>query len=66
MRVARLRLGLTLQQVAEKCEERGVTISIGALSRIERGRFSGRPETRAALAAVLGLDAASDFEVTTR
>lgn len=66
MRVARLRLGLTLLQVAELCAERGVTISEGALSRIERGHYAGRPETRAALAAVLNLDAAADFEVTAR
>lgn len=64
MRAARIRLGLTLLQLAKKCEEHGVTISEGALSRIERGQFAGRPETRAALAAVLGLDAATDFEKT--
>jgi transcriptional regulator with XRE-family HTH domain len=66
MRAARLRLGLTLLQLAKKCEEHGVTISEGALSRIERGQAAGRPETRAALAAVLDLDAAADFEVTPR
>lgn len=66
MRAARLRRGLTLQQLAKKCAEQGVTISEGALSRIERGQFAGRPETRAALAAVLDLDAAIDFEVTAR
>jgi transcriptional regulator with XRE-family HTH domain len=66
MRAARLRLGLTLAQLAKKCEEHGATISEGALSRIERGQAAGRPETRAALAAVLDLDAAADFEVTPR
>lgn len=63
IRKARIRLGLTLSQVAERCTERGVAISEGQVSRIERGHYAGRPETRAVLAEVLGLDAFDDFEV---
>jgi transcriptional regulator with XRE-family HTH domain len=63
IRKARIRLGLTLWQVAERCTERGVPISEGQVSRIERGHAAGRPETRAVLAEVLGLDAFDDFEV---
>lgn len=63
IRKARIRLGLTLSQVAEQCTERGVPLSGGQVSRIERGHYAGRPETRAVLAEVLGLDAFDDFEV---
>lgn len=64
MRKARIRLGLTLLQVAQRCAERGTPLSEAQASRIERGLYAGRPETRAALAEVLGLDAHDDFEVT--
>lgn len=64
MRKARIRLGLTLSQVAERCTQLGVPLSEGQASRIERGHAAGRPETRAALANVLGLDAFDDFGVT--
>lgn len=62
MRKARFRLGLTLLQVAQKCEALGVPISESALSRIERRQAAGHPKTRAVLAEVLGLDAAHDFK----
>lgn len=62
IRKARIRLGLTLSQVAERCTDQGVPISEGQVSRIERGHAAGRPETRVALAGILGLDAYGDFE----
>ena len=55
-------MGLTLAQVARRCTDLGVPLSESQASRIERGEHSGRPETRAALAKVLGLDAFADFE----
>lgn len=64
MRKARIRRGLTLRDVSKLCEEQGVSISEAQLSRIERGQAAGRPETRAALAAVLGIDAFDDLEKT--
>lgn len=63
---ARLKLGKTLAGVAAECTERGASVSEGQLSRIERGIFNPRPQLRAVLADVLGLDAVEDFEVTTR
>lgn len=63
IRKARIRLGLTLAQVSAKCGELGVPVSDGQISRIERGKYAGRPETRVVLAKVLGLDAYDDFEV---
>lgn len=54
---------MTLLQVAEECTARGVPLSEGQASRIERGHAAGRPETRAVLAEILGLDAFDDFEV---
>jgi len=62
MRRARIRLGLTLAEVARRCTDLGVPLSESQASRIERGEHAGRPETRAALAQVLGLDAFEDFE----
>jgi transcriptional regulator with XRE-family HTH domain len=62
MRKARIRLGMTLAQVAEECTRRGTPLSEAQASRIERGHFAGRPETRAVLAEVLDLDAFDDFE----
>ncbi|MBA9003776.1 helix-turn-helix domain-containing protein [Thermomonospora cellulosilytica] len=64
MRRERIRRGLTLAQVAAACTELGVPLSESQASRIERGEHAGRPETRAALAKVLGLDAYSDFGVS--
>lgn len=63
MRKARIRLGLTLAQLANRCTERGVPLSEGWVSRIERGHASGSPEVRVALAEVLGLDPYHDFEM---
>jgi transcriptional regulator with XRE-family HTH domain len=63
---ARLALGMTLLELAAECESRGVAVSEGQLSRIERGVFNPRPRLRAVLADVLGLNAVDDFEVTAR
>ena len=59
---ARLKRGMTLQQVADACAARGVPVSEGQVSRIERGHATPRPALRAALAKVLELDAVEDFE----
>jgi transcriptional regulator with XRE-family HTH domain len=64
VRAARIRKGLTLAQVAEQCtNDQGVPLSEAHLSRIERGKNAGSPRIRAALAALLDLDAFTDFEV---
>lgn len=65
VRASRIRRGLTLAQVAEKCaKEQGVPLSESHLSRIERGEYVGSPKVRAAVAAVLDLDPLHDFEGT--
>lgn len=65
VRAARIRRGLTLAQVAEKCTtEQGVPLSESHLSRVERGEYVGSPKLRAALAALLDLDPVHDFEGT--
>lgn len=64
IRAARIRRGLTLAEVAEMCtKEQGVPLSESHLSRVERGEYIGSPKLRVALAAVLDLDAFTDFEV---
>lgn len=64
VRAARIRLGLTLKEVAQVCtDQEGVPLSEAHLSRIERGENAGSPRVRAALAKILRLDAYSDFEV---
>lgn len=60
IRDQRLRLGLTLSELAEKCTTDGAPISESRLSRIER-EGGGRPRTRAVLARLLDLDV-TDFE----
>ncbi|MFE9923304.1 multiprotein-bridging factor 1 family protein [Streptomyces sp. NPDC005774] len=57
----RLRRGMTLQELAEKCAADGAPVSESALSRIERGRQTPRPRLRSVLARVLDLDV-DDFD----
>jgi len=60
-RTQRLRLGLTLRQLAEQCANEGVPVSFSNLARIERGEWIPRPQLRAVLAKLLDLDV-TDFE----
>ncbi|WP_373430302.1 helix-turn-helix transcriptional regulator [Streptomyces achromogenes] len=53
---ARLRQGMTQQDLAEKCAEAGAPVDESHLSRIERGIFRPRPRLRAVLAQVLEID----------
>jgi len=62
MRDGRLRLGMTLLDLADRCTKAGAPISKGQLSRIERGEAVPRPKLRATLAEILDLDVVSDFE----
>ncbi|WP_225080490.1 MULTISPECIES: helix-turn-helix transcriptional regulator [unclassified Streptomyces] len=57
----RLRRGMTLRELAEKCAADGAPVSQPTLSRIERGRQVPRPKLRFVLAELLGLDI-DDFE----
>lgn len=57
----RLRLGLTLRELAERCAAEGAPVDFSQLARIERGEHIPRPRLRAALAKVLDLDV-NDFE----
>ncbi|MFM9628948.1 helix-turn-helix transcriptional regulator [Streptomyces galilaeus] len=52
----RLRRGMTLQELADKCAAGGAPVTESALSRIERGRHTPRPKLRAVLAGLLDLD----------
>ncbi|GAA3222970.1 hypothetical protein [Actinocorallia longicatena] len=60
--VARIRLGLTLLQVAQQCAERGEPVSEAQMSRIDRGLAVPQPGLRSVLADLLGLDAFTDFQ----
>lgn len=61
-RSERLHRGWTLQQIEAMCRDKGVPITNGQLSRIERGVAVPRPALRAALAELLELDPVADFE----
>ena len=61
LRNARMRLGLTVTEVAEKCTEQGAKVDSGQISRYERGIHAPEPRTRVILAKILGVDAATDF-----
>ncbi|MGC9540230.1 helix-turn-helix domain-containing protein [Streptomyces sp. UG1] len=61
LRNARLRLGLTTTQVAERCTADGAKIDSGQVSRYERGIHAPEPRIRVVLARILGVDAATDF-----
>ncbi|MEV8245002.1 helix-turn-helix transcriptional regulator [Streptomyces rochei] len=54
---ARLRRGLTLDDLAEKCAAEGVQVTRATLSRIERSIHTPRPRLRAALVRLLDLPA---------
>lgn len=56
MKQGRLRRGMTLQDLAEKCAAEGASVSRSTLSRIERGIQVPRPKLRSMLAQVLDLD----------
>lgn len=62
MHVARIRQGLTLLQVADRCAALGEPVSEAQMSRIDRGHATPHPGLRAVLAKVLDLDAHDDFE----
>lgn len=64
VRDSRLRLGLTLPELAEKCTAAGAKTDDGNLSRIERGIQVPRPQLRSVLARLLDLDI-EDFERST-
>lgn len=51
----RLRRGLTLRQLAQRCADKGAPVNFGQLSRIERGEYAPNPKLRAVLAEILGL-----------
>lgn len=57
----RLRCGMTLRELAEKCATDGVPVGQSTLSRIERGKQVPRPKLRSVLARLLELDV-NDFE----
>lgn len=61
LRNARMRLGLTVTQVAERCTAEGVKVDSGQISRYERGIHAPEPRIRVVLARILGVDAATDF-----
>ncbi len=52
----RLRRGMTLRDLAEKCAADGVPVGQSTLSRIERGKQVPRPRLRSVLASLLDLD----------
>jgi transcriptional regulator with XRE-family HTH domain len=57
MRARRLRLGLTLRDLAKRCAAEGAPVDHSQLGKIERGLVRDpRPQTRAALGRILGLD----------
>ncbi|WP_406262508.1 multiprotein-bridging factor 1 family protein [Streptomyces chartreusis] len=57
----RLRRGMTLKDLAEKCRADGARTSESTLSRIERGAQVPRPKLRSVLAHLLEIDI-DDFE----
>lgn len=63
MRGERLRLGLTLNQLAAQCKKAGVPVSASELCRIEGNIHAPRPRLRKVLAGVLGMST-DDFPVT--
>ncbi|MEU6491133.1 helix-turn-helix transcriptional regulator [Streptomyces sp. NPDC046984] len=61
----RLRCGMTLRELAEKCAAVGTPVGQSTLSRIERGKQVPRPKLRSVLAQLLELDV-DDFEYGVR
>ncbi|MEV8395627.1 MULTISPECIES: helix-turn-helix transcriptional regulator [unclassified Streptomyces] len=61
LRSQRLRLGLTLENLAAQCAGRGAPVHSSQLSRIERGIYIPRPRLRAVLAGILAVDT-DDFD----
>jgi transcriptional regulator with XRE-family HTH domain len=59
VKAARRRKGWTLAELAAEIERAGCPVTTSALSRIENRERSPRPALAAALAKVLGLDAAT-------
>ncbi|WP_405709995.1 helix-turn-helix domain-containing protein [Streptomyces xanthophaeus] len=56
LRRRRLKLGLTLEDLAARCAAAGVPVHHSTLSKLETGRHRPRPHLRHALASVLALD----------
>lgn len=56
IRQERLKRGMTLAELAERCEAEGAPVTEGQMSRIERGIFTPRPRLRAVLRRLLDLD----------
>lgn len=63
VRKRRLELGLTQQELADRCAAQGVPVDESHVSRIERGVYAPRPKLRLVLATILDLDV-TDFEVS--
>lgn len=57
----RLRRGMTLEDLAEKCAADGAPVGRSTLSRIERGIQVPRPRLRSVLASLLDIDLIDDF-----
>lgn len=58
----RLRRGMTLEDLAEKCAAVGAPVGRSTLSRIERGIQVPRPRLRSVLASLLDVDPINGFE----
>ncbi|MEU2450089.1 MULTISPECIES: helix-turn-helix domain-containing protein [unclassified Streptomyces] len=56
LRRRRLKLGLTLVDLANRCAAAGVPVTHSHLSKLERGLYTPRPHLRRALAELLDLD----------
>lgn len=61
LKTQRLRLGLTLRELANTCTSEGAPVDFSTLARIERGEAVPRPRLRATLARLLEVDV-TDFE----
>lgn len=61
LRSQRLRRGLTLRDLADKCADEGASVHFTHLGRIERGMSVPHPPLRAVLAKLLDLDV-NDFD----
>lgn len=62
-RTARLRLGLSLRELANELATKGALVDFSQLSRIENGLYAPRPKLRKALCEVLDLEP-EDLDVT--
>lgn len=56
LRRRRLKLGLTLVDLAGRCAQAGVPVTHAHLSKLDRGLYTPRPHLRRALVQLLDLD----------